>query len=323
MWLLSPAISALLTATYSSHSSRVGRRGVHAGRLRMDTACSGAIALEGTIEDERIVQTSDDLSLRVLRWKPTKAGPVQSPVVVVAGWGSIFDGWRPLIATWATRREIVYIETREKQSALWRRRLRVSDFTMSQHGSDIAAALKKMQIDPSTVDWFSSSLGATLLIDAFQAGTLTGRSSVMLAPNPSFAFPFWARPILRIPFPRFVYARLRSLGMWVVRRKTKEPAQRARYERSLASQDLERLVLSMKANLGYTLPEDCSRVQMPCLCLAAESDTLHGADKIESVVQRLPNAKMITVPTNQYAHEADVLEQIEPFLASVHASTAA
>ena len=281
-----------------------------------DAVSSGAIALPGTRASETIVQTSDDVSLRILRWTPQDA-PAAAPVVVVAGWGSIFDGWRPLISAWAQRREIIYIETREKASARWTRRLRPSDFAMKQHGADIAAALEKMSVDPAKVDWFSSSLGATLLLDAFQAGTLTGRSSVMLAPNPSFAFPFWARPILRIPFPRFVYARLRSLGMWVVRRKTKEPAQRARYETSLASQDLERLVLSMKANLNYELPEDCSAVTMPCLCLAAESDTLHGADKIESIVSRLPNAKLITVPTNQYAHEADVLRDIEPFLASV------
>ena len=161
---------------------------------------------------------------------------------------------------------------------------------MARHGDDLAAVLAQLKIDPATVDWFSSSLGATLLLDAFVAGKLTGRSSVMLAPNPSFSFPFWSRPILRIPLPRWVYARLRSLGMWVVRRKTKEPAQRARYERSLASQDLERLVLSMKANLNYELPADCSAVRMPCAVLAAATDTLHGMDTVQSVVERLPDA---------------------------------
>ena len=32
--------------------------------------------------------------------------------------------------------------------------------------------------------------------------------------------------------------------------------------------DLERLVLSMRANLNYQLPADCSNVQMPCAVLA-------------------------------------------------------
>ena len=282
---------------------------------------SGVVELPGTLAEEHFVPTEDeDVTLRVLRWSPIGVpnSASQRPVIFVAGWGSIFEGWRPLVQEWAQRRPIVYIETREKQSAEWRRRLRPKDFAMARHGEDIRSVLHHLQIEAKEVLWFSSSLGATLLLDAFQAGTLpNGRSSVMLAPNPSFAFPAWARPILRIPLPRFVYARLRSLGMWVVRRKTQEPAQRARYERSLASQDLERLVLSMKANLDYQLPADCSRVTMPCAVLAATTDTLHGMDKIGSVVERLPNAKLMEVPTNQYAHEAAVLAQIEPFLAAM------
>jgi len=283
------------------------------------TAWNGVVELPGTTASQFVVRTTPYVSVRVLRWMPHDEPADPRPVVVVAGWGSIFDGWRPLVAEWAKKRQIIYIETREKKSARFDRRPKVADFEMANHGDDIARALALLGVKSSDVDWFSSSLGATLLLDAFQAGTLSGRSSVMLAPNPSFAFPFWARPILRLPFPRAVYARLRSLGMWVVRRKTKEPAQRARYERSLASQDLERLVLSMKANLNYKLPEDCGRVDMPCAVLAAASDTLHGMDKIASVVDRLPDATLIEVPSNQYAHEKDVLEQIDGFYAELAA----
>lgn len=280
---------------------------------------NGAIELPGTTASQVIVRTAEHVSVRVLRWMPDDEPSDPNPVVVVAGWGSIFDGWRPLVAEWAKTRKIIYIETREKKSGRFDRRPSVADFAMENHGDDIAKVLKLLGVESSKVDWFSSSLGATLLLDAFQARTLSGRSSVMLAPNPSFSFPFWARPILRLPFPRAIYARLRGLGMWVVRRKTKEPAQRARYERSLASQDLERLVLSMKANLNYKLPEDCGRVDMPCAVLAATSDTLHGMDKISSVVDRLPDATLIEVPSSQYAHEAVVLEQINGFYAELAA----
>jgi len=280
-----------------------------------------AIQLPGTTAEEVHVPTADvDVTLRVLRWSPLNppASITQSPVVVIAGWGSIFDGWRPLVSAWAERRPIIYIETREKQSAQIARRTRADDFKMARHGADLAAAMKALKVDPASVDWFSSSLGATLLLDAWQAGTLPlGRSSVMLAPNSYFSFPWWTKPILRLPFPKWIYAALRGLGMWVVRRKTKEPAQRARYEKALASQDLERLVLSMKANLNYKLPEDCSKVTMPCAVLAATSDTLHGMDMVSSVVDRLPDATLVEVPSNQYAHEKDVLAQIEPFHAAI------
>jgi hypothetical protein len=41
-------------------------------------------------------------------------------------------------------------------------------------------------------------------------------------------------------------------------------------------------------------------------------------DKVESVVRRLPNAALIEVPSNQYAHEADVLKEIEEFHATLN-----
>ena len=51
--------------------------------------------------------------------------------------------------------------------------------------------------------------------------------------------------------------------------------------------------------------------------LAASSDTLHGMEQVASVVERLPNATLIEVPSNQYAHEADVLADVEPFYEAV------
>ena len=278
----------------------------------------GEVPLPGAECQERLVGASPGVALRVLRWSPTdSAAAGRRPLVFVAGWGSVFEGWRPLLTTWASRRPIIYIETREKKSAEFDFRPNVADFAMARHADDIAAVLAAIGVAPSTVDWFSSSLGATLLLDGFQRGTLDGRASVMLAPNPAFNFPLWARYVLRLPLPRRVYARLQPLGMWAVRRKTKEPAQRARYERSLAAQDLERLVLSMKANLQYTLPAACDAVAMPCAVLAASSDTLHGMEQVASVVERLPNATLIEVPSNQYAHEADVLADVEPFYEAV------
>ena len=51
--------------------------------------------------------------------------------------------------------------------------------------------------------------------------------------------------------------------------------------------------------------------------MTASSDTLHGMDKVLDIVDRLPNAVLIEVPSNQYAHEADVLAEIEEFQSSI------
>ena len=284
----------------------------------MEEMWSGAPELDGANAEELFVEVAPNISVRVLRWVPTDSSAASlGSVVVVPGWGSVFEGWRPLLAEWVSRRPIIYIETREKKSARITRKVRRGDFEMSHHGRDIAAVLDKLGIDSAGIDWFSSSLGATLLIDSYQNGVLTGRSSILLAPNPDFEFPLWAKILLNMPLPKFIHPALLLFAVWIVERRTKEEGQRIRYRRSLLSQDLERLLLSSRANIRYRLPQDLSSVSVPCAVMTASSDTLHGMDKVLGIVDRLPNAVLIEVPSNQYAHEADVLVEIEEFQSSI------
>nr|AIF21193.1 hypothetical protein [uncultured marine group II/III euryarchaeote KM3_98_D07] len=279
---------------------------------------SGVPHLSGANAEEFFVEVAPNISIRVLRWVPADSSASSlDPAVVVPGWGSVFEGWRPLLTEWVSRRPIVYIETREKKSARITRKVRREDFEMRHHGHDVAAVLGKLGIDSAEVDWFSSSLGATLLIDAYQNDVLAGRSSILLAPNPDFEFPLWARILLKMPLPKFIHPALVRFAVWIVERRTEEEGQRIRYRRALLSQDLERLLLSSRANIRYSLPQDLSNASVPCAVMTASSDTLHGMDKVLDIVDRLPNAVLIEVPSNQYAHEADVLVEIEEFQSSI------
>ena len=284
----------------------------------MEEMWSGAPHLPGANAEELFVEVAPNISVRVLRWVPADSSAASLvPTVVVPGWGSVFEGWRPLLTEWVSRRPIVYIETREKKSARITRKVRRDDFELRHHGHDVAAVLGKLGIDSAEVDWFSSSLGATLLIDAYQNDVLAGRSSILLAPNPDFEFPLWARILLKMPLPKFIHPALVRFAVWIVERRTKEEGQRIRYRRALLSQDLERLLLSSRANIRYSLPQDLSNASVPCAVMTASSDTLHGMDKVLDIVDRLPNAVLIEVPSNQYAHEADVLAEIEEFQSSI------
>ena len=284
----------------------------------MEEMWSGAPHLSGANAEEFFVEVAPNISIRVLRWVPADSSASSlDPAVVVPGWGSVFEGWRPLLTEWVSRRPIVYIETREKKSARITRKVGQEDFEMRHHGHDVAAVLGKLGIDSAEVDWFSSSLGATLLIDAYQNDVLAGRSSILLAPNPDFEFPLWARILLKMPLPKFIHPALVRFAVWIVERRTEEEGQRIRYRRALLSQDLERLLLSSRANIRYSLPQDLSNASVPCAVMTASSDTLHGMDKVLDIVDRLPNAVLIEVPSNQYAHEADVLAEIEEFQSSI------
>jgi len=278
---------------------------------------SGSPDLDGRVADEHWIEVESGVSIRVLAWNAEGIEPESGIVVMVPGWGSLFEGWRPLVTEWVKSRNLIYIETREKASSKFNRRISKDDFSIERHSKDIAAVLEALDVDQGNIDWYSSSLGSTLLIDAFEKGGLGGRSSVLLAPNPDFRFPLWSRMIIYSPLPMVVFRKMVGFVAWVVNRRTKEEGQKVRYRRALLAQDAPRMLLSARWNLGYSLPEDLSKIEVPCAVMTASSDTLHDFDKVERIGDSIPNCRMIKIPSNQYAHEPDVLSEIGDFHSSL------
>tara|TARA_X000001036_G_scaffold106598_1_gene99667 strand:+ start:1721 stop:2575 length:855 start_codon:yes stop_codon:yes gene_type:complete len=278
---------------------------------------SGPPILDGNVADEHWIEVESGVSIRVLVWNSEGTGLDSGTVVMVPGWGSLFEGWRPLVTEWVKSRHLIYIETREKASSKFNRRISKDDFSIERHSKDIAAVLEALDVEQANIDWYSSSLGSTILIDAFEKGDLDGRSSVLLAPNPDFRFPLWSRMIIYSPLPMVAFRKMVGFVAWVVNRRTKEEGQKVRYRRALLAQDVPRMLLSARWNLGYSLPEDLSRIEVPCAVMTAASDTLHDFGKVERLADSIANCKMIKVPSNQYAHEPDVLSEIGDFHASI------
>ena len=285
--------------------------------IPMDKHWVGAPDLLGSTCSEEWVSVSNDVSLRVLRWTPdNKALQDARPLMVVPGWGSVFEGWRPLMTEWTTRRPIIYVETREKASARFTKRERVTDFRMEDFIQDLVRVMRHYDIEGSC-DLFSSSLGSTILIEAMQRGMIDAQSSLFVAPNLDLKMPFWPRFFIKTPMPKFFLRFTIKMAVWAVQKKVKEEGQRVRYKRTLLSQNAGRVRLSARSLIGYELPVDLSAISVPCGIIAAESDKLHGLENIEKLVKKIPGAAMIAVPSNQYAHEPDVLVDIDKFYQSL------
>ncbi len=267
---------------------------------------------------EEWVRVSGGVSLRVLLWKPADESLKNiDPVVVVPGWGSVFEGWRSLITEWVTRRPIIYIETREKASAVFDNpKISVQDFTIDKFSNDLVEVIDFYRLG-NRFDLFSSSLGSTILIDAMQHNIIDANSSICVAPNQHFKLPFFSRMLLKMPFPNFMLNTLTWVAIWTIERKVKEEGQRIRYRRTLLSQDPVRTRLSARSLIRYELPKSLSKISVPCGIISAKSDKLHGLENVKIIVGKIPGAQMIEVPSNQYAHEAAVLVEIEAFQRSI------
>jgi len=288
----------------------------------MNNHWQGVPELPNSIGEERIIRVSDGLSLRVFIWEPANQSS-KIPILMVPGWGSVFEGWRPLVSEWVQGRKIIYIETREKASAIFDNKMKQKDFIISEYIEDVEKIIEKLQRENELDDnfhLFSSSLASTIIIHGLQEKKISGKSSIFLAPNQKFRFPLWAKILIKLPLPKFTLKWLIKIAIWAVERKVEEEGQKIRYRRTLLSQNYERIRYSARYLMGYSLPEDLSNIEIPCAILTAESDKLHGMKDVEFISRKVTNMSVISIPSNQYAHQAEALNEIESFYSDIESN---
>ena len=277
----------------------------------MDDHWKGIPNLPNSIGEEKLIRVSNTVSLRVFIWEPVNQSS-KVPILMVPGWGSVFEGWKPLVTEWVLNRKIIYVETREKSSAIFDKKMNQKNFHIDNFTEDIRQIIQSLNLDRN-YHLFSSSLGSTILIHGLQEKKISAKSSIFLAPNQSIRFPLWARLLIKLPLPKFTLKWLIKLAIWAVERKVEEEGQKIRYRRTLLSQNYERIRYSARYLMGYSLPESLSNIEIPCAILTAESDKLHGTNDVEFISREIPNMKIISIPSNQYAHQPEVLNEIESF----------
>ena len=86
----------------------------------------------------------------------------------------------------------------------------------------------------------------------------SSRSVSLLAPNVSFDFPLWSRPLIKMP--SIFYPPLIRLAIFYLSIKLKEEGQKVRYRRTLLSSNVKRLRLSALSNGSYKMNIDLSKV---------------------------------------------------------------
>ncbi|MAV94800.1 MAG: hypothetical protein CMA31_03830 [Euryarchaeota archaeon] len=276
----------------------------------MDSPWTQIPEVAGATAESKMVKMDDGWSIRVMRWVPENDSG-STPLVMIPGWNSVYEGWQDIVEKWASKRRVTYIETREKGSAVSIGRPRKSDLSIHRSVEDLKTVIAEFPEISSGNDWFASSLGATIILEALAESAFEPRSVALLAPNTSFDFPLWSR--LLIMMPSFVYPPLVRLAIVYLDFKLKEEGQRIRYRRTLLASNVKRLRLSALSNGAYKMKEGVSSVDDRIALITAKSDSLHAAGAIDFLTEHLPNSQCIEVPSNQFAHNAEIIPILEAF----------
>ena len=79
---------------------------------------------------------------------------------------------------------------------------------------------------------------------------------------------------------------------------------------------LLRLKRSLQANRRYDLPDNLDQIDARVAICVAASDTLHTGTDSHGIADALPSGSLVEVPSNQYAHEADLISDIDAWEAA-------
>lgn len=265
------------------------------------------------------VEAEPGVRLRMYRWRPRRPTDAE-PLLLVAGWVSVIEGWLPLLAELVRERPVAYLETREKVSAeLAGGRPTAATFAMQRLASDVVAATAATGFDPAATVVLASSMGANAVLEALKHDRLRPRAAFLIGPNGSFYFPWWGRLGVRMPA-----AGIRAaipFALWYLRHfrvnSRSDPEQMRRYERTLRAADPERLRLSAQAILDYEVWPDLGTVGTPVAIAYAASDTLHGPAEVARMAAILPRGRAVECPTNSYMHTPAVAADLRSFLADL------
>jgi pimeloyl-ACP methyl ester carboxylesterase len=277
------------------------------------------LGLEGVRFEERWVEVQDGVELRVLRWTPGSAAD-RDPVVFVAGWVSVIEGWMPVLRALLEHRPVIYVETREKRSArVDRARRRPRWFAVRRLAEDLIRVGETVGVGDGRATWVGSSMGANAILEALKHERLAARGGFLVGPNAVFRIPWWGHAIILMP--AWWYHGVKHFVIWYVRKfrvdEHAEPEQMIRYRRSLNTADPGRLKLSAKAVAGYSVWSELETITSPVAIAFAPTDSLHDADEITEIVRRIPKGRAVECESNAYMHDERIVEDIERFISEI------
>lgn len=266
---------------------------------------------------ERRLTVEEGVSLRLFEWQPENEDGAD-PILFVAGWISLVTGWVPLLEKLVRNRPVYYLETREKSSAeITQDLMRPSSFSVPRLAEDLVEVSNQLDLDHDRTVLFGSSMGSNAILEALKGDRLKAKGAFVVGPNAEFHFPWWGRPLVHLP--SCVYSAAKPFVLWYLRtfrvNEREDPEQMARYVRTVRAADPKRIMLSARAVIDYDAMPGLDTISSPVAVAYAANDTLHGAEEVQRIVDTMPRGVAVKCPSNTYMHTADVVTDLDRFLA--------
>ncbi len=240
------------------------------------------------------------------------------PVIFLAGWGSLINSWEIVLKDMTKDFEIIYLETREKGSAIHLQKMALS---VEALGTDLGPILHHHKLSPGQYIMFGSSLGATVILDAMSRNKIDPSGAVLVGPNGEFKPPWWGGPLIYF-INTLSYWAVKPLVKWVMRKRyldtEADPGQYHKYARSLDAANPGRLRQSALQFYKYKIWDRLSKIHQNVLIFTGSKDVLHGYENTVKIAELLSNCDLVDLETNAWTHSVEMVNHMRSYLKEVN-----
>lgn len=237
------------------------------------------------------------------------------PVLFIPGLVSIIENFRDTLVELTRDHTVIYIETREKNSAKIGNQHR---FTVDEIASDIVQYSGQRFSASAPYVMAGYSLGATIVAEAFCRLATKPESVIMVEPNCSFPFNRWLLGLARIA--RYVYKPVKPFLKWYLRTfiiNLKHDEEMYLINcRNLDAAEPVRLGRAVRDLSRYHTGSCPEKITVPALVVVASKDKFHNHDEGSDLARRVPGAVYMDLLDNRRTHSTEMGRIMRDFISS-------
>jgi predicted RNase H-related nuclease YkuK (DUF458 family) len=172
-------------------------------------------------------------------------------------------------------------------------------------------------IDDNSFIAFGSSMGATAILDAMAENKLNPYLAVLIGPNIEFNIPRFLIIIIAV-IPTQLYKFIKPFAKWYMKKKyidmNSDSKQYHKYAYVLDNIHLGRTRRSALSFKKYSFQDKIEQIKKRILVFSGKKDILHSYEKTLDMVNRVEQATLINLETNERTHSVEMVDELRSYL---------
>ncbi|MHA1464195.1 MAG: hypothetical protein ACTSQ2_03775 [Candidatus Heimdallarchaeaceae archaeon] len=260
---------------------------------------------------ESYLEMSDGSKLKILRTHAKEEVSNGHTLFVNPAFGSVILGWDELLVEAMKDFDIVYFESREKESS---KLVKKAKMDMEVYSKDVEETINQLDLEADKLVAFASSSSVPIIANTIAYNNLQPKLTVFVGPILKIPIPTYMRLMILI-LPAFFVKLVRELAfIWIKRKRSESPEQAAKYIRVGNEADPKKWKRGLKNFATLTYEKIYPKVGTKVFVIDESEDKMHETEITREIASLIPNAELVDLITNKNTHSKPIVDTIRKYI---------